>query len=55
MSEKKNNLKLSTANINDKYYPPMKHKHVTTKEIQKIIQSLATKDSNSSDGIPNRI
>jgi hypothetical protein len=34
---------------------PMKHKHVTTKEIEKIIQSLATKDSHGFDGISNRI
>jgi hypothetical protein len=33
----------------------MKHKHVTTREIEKIIQSLATKDSHDFDGISNRI
>jgi hypothetical protein len=45
----------SVSHMHEKYYLPMKYKHITTKGIDKINQSLTSKDSCGFDEISNRI
>jgi Notch-like protein len=45
----------SMSHMHENYYLPVKYKHISASDRDKIIQSLTPKDSHSFDEISNRI